>query len=165
MIEETCACHEQSGPCEACSVAIALTKIPSWDLIVKAYKQYSACGKDAAAGERVRFLVAKTIAPLLVAGSEGTTKPVPMILHCLECSTRHIDAGEFATKPHHTHACQRCGFVWRPAIVHTVGVQFLPGFKDETKPLCSSICTCPAASEYDDLCPRHGIVGIGVTPR
>lgn len=26
-------------------------------------------------------------------------------------------------------------------------------------------CTCPAASEYDDPCPRHGIVGIGVTPR
>lgn len=26
-------------------------------------------------------------------------------------------------------------------------------------------CTCPATSEYDDPCPRHGIVGIGVTPR
>jgi hypothetical protein len=28
-----------------------------------------------------------------------------------------------------------------------------------------SLCTCPATSEYDDLCPRHGLVGIGVTPR
>ena len=41
----------------------------------------------------------------------------------------HIDEGEFATKPHHTHACQACGHVWRPAIVPTTGVRFLPGFK------------------------------------
>jgi hypothetical protein len=59
--------------------------------------------------------------------------PVPMIMHCPApgCGARHIDEGEFATRPHHTHACQTCGFVWRPAIVHTVGVQFLPGFKNE----------------------------------
>lgn len=50
------------------------------------------------------------------------------------CVGRHVDAGEFATKPHHTHACQHCGMVWRPALVPTVGVQFLPGFKDEEKP-------------------------------
>ena len=35
-----------------------------------------------------------------------------------------------ATKPHHTHACQHCGHVWRPAIVNTVGVMFLQGFKN-----------------------------------
>ena len=58
-------------------------------------------------------------------------KPIPMILHCPECSMRHLDVGEFATKPHATHACQHCGFVWRPAVVNTVGVQFLPGFKNE----------------------------------
>ncbi len=46
-------------------------------------------------------------------------------------SAGHVDLGEFATKPHHTHACQRCGHVWRPAIVPTVGVQFLPGFKND----------------------------------
>jgi hypothetical protein len=56
--------------------------------------------------------------------------PVPMILHCPECRARHIDAGEFATKWHHTHACQHCGMVWRPAIGPTIGVQFLPGFKN-----------------------------------
>ncbi len=56
--------------------------------------------------------------------------PTPMILFCPSCSARHIDAGVFATKPHHTHACQRCGVVWRPAVVDTVGVAFLPGFKD-----------------------------------
>ena len=60
-----------------------------------------------------------------------TGAPIPMILTCPMCGARHIDKGEFATKPHHTHACQACGMVWRPAIEPTVGVQFLPGFKDE----------------------------------
>ena len=57
-------------------------------------------------------------------------QPIPMLLWCPECTERHIDLGAFATKPHHTHACQSCGHVWRPAIVPTCGVQFLPGFKD-----------------------------------
>lgn len=56
--------------------------------------------------------------------------PIPMLLWCPECGERHIDVGEFATRPHHTHACQGCGHVWRPAIEPTVGVQFLPGFKN-----------------------------------
>lgn len=55
---------------------------------------------------------------------------IPMILECPKCGYRHIDEGEFATKVHHTHACQTCGHCWRPAIVCTVGVQFLPGFKN-----------------------------------
>ncbi len=60
------------------------------------------------------------------------TPPIPMLLWCPECGARHVDKGEFATtKHHHTHACQSCGHCWRPAIVATVGVQFLPGFKDE----------------------------------
>lgn len=57
-------------------------------------------------------------------------EPIPMLLWCPECGDRHIDVGEFATKVHHTHACQSCGMVWRPAVVPTVGVQWLPGFKD-----------------------------------
>ena len=56
--------------------------------------------------------------------------PVPMLIWCPACGERHVDVGEFATKPHHTHACQLCGHVWRPAIINTVGVRFLPGFKD-----------------------------------
>jgi len=55
----------------------------------------------------------------------------PMLLWCPECSTRHIDEGAFAEKLHHTHACQSCGHVWRPAIAPTVGVRFLPGFKND----------------------------------
>lgn len=57
--------------------------------------------------------------------------PIPMLLLCPMCGQRHLDKGEFATKSHHTHACQICGMVWRPAIVPTVGVHFLPGFKNE----------------------------------
>jgi hypothetical protein len=56
---------------------------------------------------------------------------IPMLLWCPNCGERHIDAGEFATKPHHTHACQKCGMVWRPAVAYTVGVQFLPGYKND----------------------------------
>lgn len=61
---------------------------------------------------------------------QSEVTPVPMLLTCPICKERHIDVGEFATKVHHTHACQHCGHVWRPAIVPTVGVQFLPGFKN-----------------------------------
>lgn len=62
----------------------------------------------------------------------GIGQSVPMILTCPACCERHIDEGEFATKLHHTHACQRCGHVWRPAVVPTHGVRFLPGFKNDT---------------------------------
>lgn len=55
---------------------------------------------------------------------------IEMLLWCPMCGARHLDEGEFATKPHHTHACQECGMVWRPAIVNTTGVMFLPGFKN-----------------------------------
>ena len=57
-------------------------------------------------------------------------EPIPMRLCCESCGELHLDEGEFATKPHHTHACQHCGHVWRPAVVPTVGVRFLPGFKN-----------------------------------
>lgn len=58
-------------------------------------------------------------------------KPIPMLLWCPECGERHVDEGMFAATDHHTHACQHCGHVWRPALVATKGVQFLPGFKNE----------------------------------
>jgi len=65
------------------------------------------------------------------AAKRGEGGSIPMRLPCPECGTLHIDEGEFATKSHHTHACQNCGMVWRPAVVPTVGVRFLPGFKSE----------------------------------
>jgi len=63
--------------------------------------------------------------------TESARIPIPMLLWCPECSNRHIDIGEFAEHKHHTHACQYCGHVWRPALVETVGVKFLPGFKNK----------------------------------
>lgn len=82
--------------------------------------------------------LAKAIDQLFTAAHPATAAPIPMLLHCPMCHARHIDEGEFATKAHHTHACQgfvveegkrfRCGHVWRPAIVATVGVEALPGF-------------------------------------
>lgn len=58
-------------------------------------------------------------------------KPIQMRLHCPECHELHLDVGEFATRVHASHACQSCGNVWRPAVVATVGVRFLPGFLNE----------------------------------
>lgn len=58
--------------------------------------------------------------------------PLLLLLWCPGCGKRHIDKGKFATKLHHTHACQHCGMVWRPAIEYSFGVDFLPGFKDLT---------------------------------
>lgn len=79
--------------------------------------------------------------------------PIPMLIWCSQCRERHVDIGEFATKPHHTHACQRCGNVWRPALVATVGVRFLPGFKNE-KPsraiTTQPIANCDGSREFAD---------------
>lgn len=58
-------------------------------------------------------------------------KAIPLLLFCPLCGARHIDEGRFATKLHKVHACQTCGLAWRPAIEATVGVLFLPGFKNE----------------------------------
>jgi hypothetical protein len=63
--------------------------------------------------------------------NEPNSIVVPMILYCPICRARHIDREEFAKKAHHTHACQGCGHVWRPAVVATCGVEFLPGFKND----------------------------------
>jgi predicted RNA-binding Zn-ribbon protein involved in translation (DUF1610 family) len=67
---------------------------------------------------------------LKVLKASAVVPPIPMRLTCPDCGELHIDEGEFATKLHHTHSCQNCGLTWRPAVVATVGVRFLPGFKN-----------------------------------
>jgi hypothetical protein len=57
--------------------------------------------------------------------------PLPILLHCPMCAAKHIDSGVWATKSHKDHACQRCGHTWRPMTVPTVGVRFLPGYKND----------------------------------
>lgn len=87
------------------------------------------------------------------------TDIIDIILFCPLCHARHIDKGEFETKPHHTHACQQCGFCWRPAVVHTRGVEFLPGFRDEKcvvthcqeNPVYSSIYD----GSHEKICKSH----------
>lgn len=64
---------------------------------------------------------------ILETGKLGEDYAIPMILFCPN-GHRHIDEQRFADKPHHTHACQECGIVWRPAKVNTHGVRFLPGY-------------------------------------
>ena len=64
---------------------------------------------------------------------QGLEQPISLRLECPMCRYPHVDEGEWAIKRHHTHACQQCGNVWRPAVVETVGVRFLPGFKNKTE--------------------------------
>jgi len=84
------------------------------------------------AGISLQEFPAEQVANALRVAAEAVRSraPVPMRLVCPRCGELHVDEAEFATKPHHTHACQFCGEVWRPAVVHTVGVRFRPGFKN-----------------------------------
>lgn len=72
-----------------------------------------------------------TIDGILAAARALMATPTPMWLTCPRCNAHHIDEGAFKTKPHHTHSCQVCGLTWRPAVSTTVGVQYLPGFKNQ----------------------------------
>lgn len=39
--------------------------------------------------------------------------PMAALLWCPFCNIQHIDEGEWATRPHHTHLCHACGEKWR----------------------------------------------------
>ncbi len=65
---------------------------------------------------------------------QGARPPLPIRIHCPECGKLHVDDGEWMTRSHHTHSCQACGATWRPAVAPTVGVQFLPGFRNAESP-------------------------------
>ena len=73
---------------------------------------------------RVVFFIAEHAAELIA----ELTRPIPIVLCCPSCNQQHIDEGEFATRPHHTHQCVRgpygkgCGCTWRPSKIATVGV-------------------------------------------
>lgn len=63
--------------------------------------------------------------PLPVPGLTGLLKPAPAHLYCPACGLLHVDEGEWATRPHRTHECQRksCKKLWRPFEFPTVGVR------------------------------------------
>jgi predicted RNA-binding Zn-ribbon protein involved in translation (DUF1610 family) len=94
------------------------------------------------------FLAAQPAAP--------EKEAIPMFLTCPHCGARHIDEGEFATKVHHTHSCQDCGLTWRPAVCATVGVHFLPGFKNAAQPAAPFPCEHGSmpCSDRDPFCAR-----------
>lgn len=50
---------------------------------------------------------------------------IRMLLQCPECFERHIDEGEWVTRPHKVHECQKCGHQFKVCDRPTVGVQFL----------------------------------------
>jgi hypothetical protein len=53
-------------------------------------------------------------------------EPVPMILFCPACGSRHIDQANpengWLNPPHRSHLCAACGHIWRPADIPTAGV-------------------------------------------
>lgn len=53
-----------------------------------------------------------------------------LLIYCPRCLKQHIDEGDFATKPHKTHACQFCGLGFRASKEPSVGVQFFSGWKN-----------------------------------
>ncbi len=57
----------------------------------------------------------------------GEPEPIPMLLYCPKCGAQHVDEPDERTPgwtnpPHCSHLCHRCGCIWRPADVATVGV-------------------------------------------
>ena len=46
---------------------------------------------------------------------DEVTDPIPAIIHCPYCHTRHYDVGEWETRPHHKHLCLNpdCGKLFR----------------------------------------------------
>lgn len=68
---------------------------------------------------------------LIATEQPSQQQPLAIRVHCPECHKLHVDEGIWSTKPHDTHSCQNCGLTWKPARVPTVGVQFLPGYKND----------------------------------
>lgn len=53
---------------------------------------------------------------------------IPVVLHCPYCKKQHVDEGQWATRPHRTHACvddvagKGCRKPFTPSAFRTVGV-------------------------------------------
>lgn len=56
--------------------------------------------------------------------AQHETAPIDMILNCPACLQQHIDQPEpgWDNRPHKSHLCHHCDFIWRPADVPTNGV-------------------------------------------
>ncbi len=69
-------------------------------------------------------MIADTLDELRAAWNRRAAPPAPerKPLNCPECGKPHVDRGEWATKPHHTHLCEHCGHKWRVE-PYTFGVE------------------------------------------
>lgn len=80
--------------------------------------------------------------------SPAPAQPIDMVLHCPKCGLQHIDAPDtnydphyeghmiWTNPPHRSHLCHGCRHIWRPADVHTNGVQTLKTKgKDDSPPV------------------------------
>lgn len=68
---------------------------------------------------------------------DAKRNPIDMVLHCTACGMQHIDRPDtpedgadwkdpeiaWTNPPHRSHLCHGCGHIWRPADVHTNGVE------------------------------------------
>lgn len=106
-------------------------KGPAFEKLRKCVEEYTDTDTSTVVGSIESFLRVTGVMIALVEAIAEASLPVPMLIKCPECGARHIDEGVWATKPHHTHSCQACGWTWRPTVEPTVGVRFLPGFKNE----------------------------------
>lgn len=52
--------------------------------------------------------------------------PQVAVLHCPECSSQHIDSGDWKLIPHRTHLCAHCRTEWKAFEYCTVGVSAMP---------------------------------------
>ena len=55
------------------------------------------------------------------------------VIKCPECGMHHVDAGEWAAKPHRTHLCEHCCHAWKPYSYRTIGVrdEYAPHGRDK----------------------------------
>lgn len=115
------------------------TLIPSWQERIreneKAIGHLRRCGRDKT--DPILSLVADETEDLranievakarLNDWEKSQNTPIPMVLHCPQCGTQHIDAPDPASgwdnPPHRSHLCNTCGTIWRPADVPTSGVK------------------------------------------
>lgn len=101
------------------------------DEILWSWSQQVMGGKEANHVGRDRVL---QYAKMLLASAPVGCQPVDMVLYCPACGVQHIDTTTEAwpNPPHRSHLCSDCGYVWRPADIHTNGVSTVKtkGLKD-----------------------------------
>src|SRR5262249_4253071 len=71
--------------------------------------------------------IAAAIAEPLFERIAELERPVDLRLYCPICGYQHTDEPQpekgWTNPPHKSHECQFCGHTWRPADVHTNGVE------------------------------------------